>query len=129
MAAKSASLMEVASQSPQGRIMEVVDLPVDVLRIICKKLDLKDRMHLELLNKKHRDTLRQPELWTQVDLAAMQALNLTEGQFLHLLSKVDPDLHRYSRLIKEMCDSWHMVKINQPVITDKSRKVHLGLWT
>ncbi|GAQ86752.1 hypothetical protein KFL_003090090 [Klebsormidium nitens] len=35
------------------------------------KVDLKDRLPLELLNKAHRDTLRVPELWRDIELGDM----------------------------------------------------------
>lgn len=82
--------------------MPLVALPKDILRIILKKVSLKDRLQLGLLDKSHRDTLRETELWQEVNLCAMQALSLREDQLLCLLGRVLPGLEQVSLEIGSM---------------------------
>jgi hypothetical protein len=96
--------MEQRSQIPQDEALSLCRLPTDILRKILTKLALKDRLRLELVDKKHRDTLREPELWYEIDLATMQALDLTADQLLHLLSRVYPDFERVSSQVQSMAE-------------------------
>lgn len=101
--------MEQRSQIPQDEALSLCRLPTDILRKILKKLALKDRLRLELVDKKHRDALREPELWYEIDLATMQALDLTADQLLHLLSRVHPDIERLSSQAQSMAEILHAV--------------------
>lgn len=101
--------MEERSQFLPGEALSLCRLPKDILRIIRKKIGLKDRLCLELLDKRHRVVLREPELWHETDLASMQALNLTEDQLLHLLSRVHPGLEEVSWHIQGMTDIFNEV--------------------
>jgi hypothetical protein len=101
--------MEERSQFLHEEALSLCGLPKDVLQIILKKIGLKDRLRLELLDKRHRDVLREPELWHEIDLASMQALNLTEDQLLHLLSRVHPGLEEVSWHIEGMTDIFNEV--------------------
>jgi hypothetical protein len=96
--------MEERSQGPHTKALSLCGLPTDVLRMILKKIGLKDRLCLELLDKRDLETLREPELWYEVDLASMQALNLTEDQLLHLLSRVHPEFGGVSSQIRSMAE-------------------------
>lgn len=77
----------------------ICDLPMDILRIILKKLSLKDRLVLELLNKGHHDIFRDAESWFEISLQDMQALGLTERQMSKLFSRVQPGFERASSQI------------------------------
>ena len=79
-------------------------LPKDVLRVILKKLSLKDRLRLEMVSKSHRDTLRQRELWLEIDLSAMQASKITENQLLFLLGRVAPLMQQIKPQIESMAE-------------------------
>ncbi|GAQ86279.1 hypothetical protein KFL_002800090 [Klebsormidium nitens] len=84
--------------------MALSALPKDVLHIILKKISLKDRLRLELLDQSHLETFRDPELWLDVNLGAMQALDLTEQELLCLLSRVEPKLKQAVSQIDSMAE-------------------------
>ncbi|GAQ83238.1 hypothetical protein KFL_001400220 [Klebsormidium nitens] len=86
------SAIYCGTESTFGGAQPRSSLPGDVLRIILNKIGLKDRLRLELLSKSHRDTLREPELWRELNLASMQALDLSDDQLLHLLSRTNSGL-------------------------------------
>ncbi|GAQ89566.1 hypothetical protein KFL_005370030 [Klebsormidium nitens] len=71
-------------------------LPRDVLRIVLKDISLQDRLQMELVDKSHRDALREPELWQDLNLRAMQALHLTEKQLLRLLERLNSGSQQFS---------------------------------
>jgi hypothetical protein len=96
--------MEERSQGSHTKALSLSGLPTDVLQMILKKIGLKDRLCLEFLDKRHLETLMEPELWYEVDLASMQALNFTEDQLIHLLSRVHPGLGEVSSQIRSMAE-------------------------
>ena len=57
---------EVLCPSAEARALAA--LPVDVLRLILKDFSLKERLRLEILDKSHREALRDPELWHAIKL-------------------------------------------------------------
>ncbi|GAQ89567.1 hypothetical protein KFL_005370040 [Klebsormidium nitens] len=91
--------------------MPLAALPKDVLRIILKKLSLEDRLRVELVDKSHRDMMRDRELWQELNLGAMQALSITEGQLLRLLGRIDagfeqifPELESMAGTLKDIAE-------------------------
>ncbi|GAQ92867.1 hypothetical protein KFL_011740030 [Klebsormidium nitens] len=80
-------------------------MPVDVLRLILKDFSLKERLRLEILDKSHRDALRDPELWHAIKLGAVDAQTCTEDQLLSLLIRLEPRMQRGAARIRRMAES------------------------
>lgn len=77
----------------------VCELPADILHIVLKKIEFKDRLALEMVSKGHRDTLRALEPWHGINLSHLNASSVTKRQFLKLLATVQPGFGRASSQI------------------------------
>lgn len=97
--------MEARSQLLSAGCAPLAALPKDILCCILKKVGLKDRLRLELVDRSHRDTLRDHELWKEINLGAMQALDLSQKQLVCLLSRICPQLLKHLHRVKSMTET------------------------
>ncbi|GAQ83177.1 hypothetical protein KFL_001380190 [Klebsormidium nitens] len=90
---------------PSAQAQALAALPADVLRLILKDISLKERLRLEILDKSHRDALRDPELWHAIKLGAVDAQTCTEDQLLSLLIRLEPRMQKGAAQIRRMAES------------------------
>lgn len=101
-------------------------LPKDVLRIVLKDISLQDRLQLELVDRSHGDALREPELWQDLNLGAMQALHLSEKQLLCLLERLNPGLNQFPSQIGSIAKILSIMNTNFMQQAPSSVKDALG---